>query len=196
MKAVLFDLDGVLIDSSTAWWKTINRGRAELGLFEIPERDFRRTFGQGVDADEREFFAGIGVERLIEIYARIFPTQLDSIAVTEGALALLRELGRRGIGRAVVTNTPLGLAREILEAKALAPQVDVLAAATEAADKPAPDLVNLAMSRLGVTPDDCLYVGDSAVDRRASQAAGVRMAGYGIEGDVTLTRLSDVLHHL
>ena len=61
------------------------------------------------------------------------------------------------------------------------------------AAKPAPDMVLRACGLLGVAPADALVVGDSDYDRRAAAAAGVRFAGLGIDGDVRLARLSDVI---
>jgi beta-phosphoglucomutase-like phosphatase (HAD superfamily) len=59
--------------------------------------------------------------------------------------------------------------------------------------KPAPDMVLLACERLGAPPARSWVVGDTAFDREAARAAGARFAGLGLEGDLTLSRLTDLL---
>ena len=59
--------------------------------------------------------------------------------------------------------------------------------------KPAPDMVIHACFRLGVAPGSAWVVGDTAYDRDAARAAGAHFAGLGIEGEVTLARLGDLL---
>jgi HAD superfamily hydrolase (TIGR01509 family) len=108
-------------------------------------------------------------------------------------LDVLDALGRRGILRAVVTNTPADLARRVLADKGFATRLEVVAAAGEAAEKPAPDLVRLALARLGVAPAEAIFVGDSDSDLRAARAAGVRMIGLGHEGDARIGALADLL---
>jgi phosphoglycolate phosphatase len=193
VKAVLFDLDGVLIDSGPAWHRVIGRGRREWGYPPIDRETFGKTFGQGVEADRRQFFPRETVERIAAHYQRAFAEEIAAVALCDGAIDVLVELGRRGLLRAVVTNTPVDLARRLLAQKGLLSHLDAWAAAGEAREKPAPDLVRLALVRLGVAADQAIYVGDSQSDRLAARAAGVLMAGLGVEGDLRLASLRDVL---
>ncbi len=192
-RAVLYDLDGVLIDSAEAWYLVIQRGRREAGLPPVDEVHFRRTFGQGVIADRDEFFPAWAPAQVEELYARAFPDELGAVRLLDDAPAVLAEVRARGLRQAIVTNTPLGLARRVLAAKGLDRHLDALACAGEAAEKPAPDLVWLALRRLGVTREEVVYLGDTRTDEGAARAAGVRLLGMRMAGDLTLARLGELL---
>jgi len=191
--AVLFDLDGVLIDSGEAWHRVVSRGLYEWGYAPISRTAFRATFGQGVDADQRQLFPGQTIDQIRALYERAFADEIAAITLLPGAIEVLDELGRCGLLRAVVTNTPVELARRVLSAKGLDSRLEAVAAAGEAAEKPAPDLVLLALERLSVKPEQALYVGDSDSDLLAARAAGVVMAGLGLDADHRLDTLRAVL---
>jgi len=192
LRAVLFDLDGVLIDSAQAWHRVVVLGAQRHGGRVVDFETFARTFGQGPDADQRDYFPGCSVADVSAFYAETFPQQLAALRLMPGALALLRALGERGLRRAVVTNTPVALARAVLATHGLAPLLEATAAAGEAPEKPSPDLVQLALARLGVAPGEVIYVGDSASDRGATTAAGVFMVGLRHPADATIDHLDQL----
>ncbi|MCA9664501.1 MAG: HAD family hydrolase [Myxococcales bacterium] len=194
LRGVLFDLDGVLIDSSRAWHRVINRGRERLGYAPpISWQAFIATFGQSVERDRDDFFARHSVEQVDALFDELMCDELDAIALDPLAHTVLDALAERGLARAVVTNTPLALARRVLAATDIAPRVQALCAAGEAASKPAPDLVLLCLERLGLSASEVVYVGDSASDRGATRAAGVAMLGLRTDGDARIESLQDLL---
>lgn len=195
LRGVLFDLDGVLVDSARAWHRVLEACAKKHGYPPIPWETFRLTFGQGPDADQGQFFPGVTVEEVTAFYDRAFPEELGAVELMAGAESLLKAIGEMGLGRAVVTNTPLELAQKVLERTGLRQHLEALAAAGEAPEKPAPDLVLLALGRLGLTPGEALYVGDSESDRRAARSGGIFMVGFRREGDATIEDLHD-LHGL
>lgn len=192
IQGILYDLDGVLIDSAQAWFRVILRGRESCGLPPVTYEAFKPTFGQGIEADRAEFFPDWTAAQLQAFYDQTFIEELSAIEVMSGALDLLRDLHAVGLRQAVVTNTPRELAQCILKDKGFSPYLDTLAAAGETTEKPAPDLIWLALKRLELDIPDVLYVGDSSVDVAACQAAGVRMVGLRIAGDITLNDLSEL----
>jgi len=193
---VLYDLDGVLVDSMQAWFRVIQRGARELGHPEVSFEHFRRTFGQGVEADRAEFLPEWTSPEVAAFYQRAFAEELAGVEIKGEATRVLEGVRSLGLRQALVTNTPLELAREILRRTGLGRYLDALACAGEAAEKPAPDLIWLALERLGSSADQALYVGDSETDRLAARAAGIRLVGLGIPGDLTLGRLDELLEHL
>lgn len=193
VRGLLYDLDGVLIDSVQAWYRVIQRGARELGHGEVSWAHFRRTFGQGVEADRLEFFPSLRAVELERFYERAFGEEVSRVELLPGALEALLEGRRRGLRQAVVTNTPLPLARRVLDATGLAPWFEAVAAAGEAEEKPSPALVYLALERLGLRANEVLYIGDSPTDLGAARAAGVRFAGLGLAGgDLTLRSLDEL----
>lgn len=196
MRAVLFDMDGVLVQSREVWYHLMRAAARHFGYQDISRQDFLDTFGQGVDADVRSFFPGLAFATLDAFYDDHFRDHRAHFQVDPEAAPVLRELRRRGLRSAVVTNTSTPLAREILGWTGLDP--DLLVGSSDVARaKPAPDMVLAACQRLRVEPDEAVMVGDSAYDRDAARAAGVRFAGYGgLEGDLELGRLVEVLGYL
>lgn len=194
VRGVLFDLDGVLIDSARAWFETIKAGS------DHPERltfdDFLPTFGQGPEADRQAYFPGWTEAAVSRFYLDTFPQQLDNVALMPGAHELLARLRDGGLRLAVVTNTPRPLAEAVLTNKAIAPLIDTLAAAGDAAEKPEPDLIFRALATLGLSANEVVYVGDSPSDLAATRTAGVYMIGLDADGDETISELGEVVQRL
>jgi phosphoglycolate phosphatase/AHBA synthesis associated protein len=196
MRAVLFDLDGVLIDSREVWFYLMQAAAKHFGQAEISRQAFLDSFGQGVDADLVSFYPGIRFQDLDEYYDDHFRDHRHHFQINPDASMVLEELRHRGIPVAVVTNTSTPLAGEILGWTGLKPDFLVGSSDVKQA-KPAPDMVYRALELLEVPPEEALFVGDSPYDREAAAAAGVSFAGYGgITGDRTLARLHELLEEV
>jgi HAD superfamily hydrolase (TIGR01509 family) len=194
-RAVLFDLDGVLIDSYEVWFRLLNATAEALGYPEVSAETFRDGWGQGIEADQRRFYPGHTIPEIEAYFHAHFIDHVEHLKVADGVPALFAALRERSLPSAVITNTPAPLARELVKRAGGTP--DTLIGGTDVErPKPAPDMVLLACERLGVAPGDSLVVGDSRYDRDAAGAAGARFAGLGIEGDVQLASLTDLLDHL
>lgn len=167
-------MDGVLVDSFGIWLAVVNATARELGHPPISEADMRDAFGQGLEEDVRRFYPGATVAQVRASFARAMPEHLHEVRVDEEAADVLRELGRAGVRRAVVTNTQDDLAGAVLRAAGLDDLADFVSALSPGVrEKPAPDLVLRALTALGVAPGDAGMVGDTAFDARAAAAASV-----------------------
>jgi phosphoglycolate phosphatase/AHBA synthesis associated protein len=193
-RAILFDLDGVLIDSGEVWLALLRQTARALGPpgMEVTREAFTAGLGQGIEADIARWFPGCTVDEVERYYAAHFLEHRSLLRVDPDAHAVIEALRARAVPTALVTNTPSPLAREILASVGLA--IDVVVGGTDVPrPKPAPDIVLRAASLVGVAPAHALVVGDTAFDRDAARAAGARFAGLGIAGDVSIARLADVL---
>lgn len=190
-RAVLFDLDGVLVSSHETWYRLLNAAARDLGYNHISREAFDSTWGQGLEADVHSFYPRHTFEEVKRYYDSHFHVYTHAMAVHPDASDILADLQRAGIRTAVVTNTPTELAEEILTAARLAPET-VIGSTDVRHSKPAPDMLLLACRRLDVAPHKAIMVGDSHFDRDAAAAAGVHFAGYGIAGDTTLDELREV----
>ncbi len=192
IRAVLFDLDGVLVDTYEAWFALVRATARHFGAPPVSRPAFDATWGQSVEDDTRELVPGPTVPEVSGYYAAHFRDHLAAIAVHAGAAELLAALRRRGIRTACVTNSPVPLAREILEAAGLDERIDAVVAAGDVPrPKPAPDMVLEACRRLGASPAEALLVGDSRFDEAAAAAAGVRFVHFDVRRDATLARTVD-----
>jgi len=194
LDAVLFDLDGVLIDSRDAWYHLLCAAAREFGHPQLPRGEFAVSFGQGVEADGAQFFPGTSTQALLDYFDAHFLDHACHVLVNPDAGPLLDALGDRGIRRAVVTNTATALARATIRRAALEP--DEIVGTSDAPEKPDPGMLLLACERLGVKPERALMVGDSRFDREAAAAAGIRFVGYGIDGDVRIETLPELIQLL
>ncbi len=193
VKAVLFDLDGVLVDSKHAWYLAVAEAGERFRGRRISEEEFEPTFGQGTAADIPMFGLSCTAWELDRFYEEAFVRHLDAVRVEPSGPKVLSELKARGLKLAVVTNSVGLVAKAALGRAGLLELFDSLATADRVAEsKPAPDLPLLALRELGVSAAEATFVGDSRFDREAAQAAKVHFTGLGIQGDARLERLAEL----
>ena len=193
IQAVLFDMDGVLVDSFEAWLRLVNATAQHLGSPPVERGQFRALYGQPTEEDVRAFFPGRTVAEVEAFYDAHFGDYSQHVTSNPEAPHVMMVLRHLGVGIGVITNTPSPLAGRILKDLGIVSGVLVGGSDVPKA-KPAPDMVLRACELLNVAPAEALVVGDSLYDRQAAVAAGVRFAGLGIEGGTTLERLSDVIN--
>ena len=175
--AVLFDVDGTLVDSTyfhvVAFWQAFR----EAG-HEVPARDIHRRIGMGADRLVRETLGGDD-ERVVEGHTARFEPFLEQVTALPGAVDLLRRC--RGAGLTVVLATSAAPEEVEAQQRALADAQDVIEAVTSSADaeesKPDPDILKAALDRAGLQASDCLFVGDAEWDIRAARELGMACVG-------------------
>lgn len=195
LEAVLFDMDGVLVDSFDAWVAVVEGCRVRRGLAPVGVEAVRACWGQGIDADCETLFPGEDPRRLAIEYDGEFPRHLPLVRAEEGALETVRAIASAGLRTAVVTNTPAVLARRIVGEVGLSTHFDCLAGGDEVRrGKPDPEIIFLALRRLGSRPDRAVLIGDTRMDLEAARASGVAMIGYRIgDGDARVERMAEIL---
>jgi phosphoglycolate phosphatase-like HAD superfamily hydrolase len=192
LEAVLFDLDGVLIDSRDAWYHVLCAAAREFGHPVLRRSEFDASFGQGVEADGEQFFPGTPTDMLLDFFDAHFHDHARHVVVNPDAGLVLNALADKGIRRGVVTNTATALARETIRGAGLEP--DEIVGTSDGPEKPDPTMLLVACARLGIAPERAWMVGDSRFDRDASKAAGIRFCGYGIDGDLRIEALRELIH--
>ena len=190
-RAVLFDLDGVLVDTREAWFRLLVAATRELGYPEYTRDQFQQQWGQGIQADVDLIFKRHTVGQMEEYFNRRFIEHAGGVAPIPGARDAFAAVKASGLRTAVITNTPSPLARVVLSAGAYAPEA--LVGGTDVARcKPAPDMVYRACEVLVVDTSEAVVVGDSRFDQEAAKSAGVRFIGYRMPGDASLDDLRDL----
>jgi HAD superfamily hydrolase (TIGR01509 family) len=192
IRAVLFDLDGVLVDSQEVWFAVLCAVASDLGRPAVSRADFLAGWGQGIAADVERFFPGRTVAEIERRYDEAFAQHLDRLRFDAAGPAVLAELARRRVPTALITNTPGPLARAILARGGLA--LDAVVGGTDVPrGKPAPDMVLRACAALGVAPERAVVVGDTDYDRAAAAAAGAPFVGMRFGDGRRIERLDDVV---
>lgn len=193
-RAVLFDMDGVLVKSEEVWFLAVEQAGVRFRGRAITRDEFFPTFGQGTTADIEVFGLSCTTAQLDAFYVTEFLRHLDAMWVNPEAKPLLDELRSKGVKTALVTNTVSPLAEKILARAQLGASFDSKATADRVARaKPAPDLVRLALEEVGAQPGEAWMVGDSKYDRQAAQTAGVFFVGLGLDGDRRIESLGHLL---
>jgi len=181
VKAVLWDLDGVLVDSAPFHFQAWRELLASQGR-ELSEADFRRTFGLRNDTILRDLVGNLPpaeVERLAARKEELFrQASRGNIAALPGALALLRLLRERGWRLALVSSTPRANIDLVLGALGVETAFDVILGEEDATrGKPDPEGYLLAAERLGVPPGECVVIEDAPVGVEAAKRGGMRCVG-------------------
>jgi len=204
-RAILFDLDGTLVDSAADIAEALNDLLAEEARTPYSLAEVKRMVGEGVVRLMEKAFgetahAAERAERFMAIYT---PRSARLTVPVDGAFAALDHFKTLGVPLAVCTNKPDEAAREVLESLGLAAYFrEIIGGSSGLPRKPDPASLLEAARRLGAEPAHTLMIGDSLPDVMAARAAGMRVvvvdSGYGeiaagdLGADSVLTGLRDL----
>ena len=184
MKAVIFDLDGVIIDSEPVYYAVDKTLLREWG-HEVADEFLDRYVGATDAAMWQElkdlFHLDLTLAEILKKkkeYNRIFLDRAD-LQPIDGIRELLADLRQSGRIIGLASSSPKSFIECMLTKLDLRGYFQVLVSGDEVAcSKPAPDIFLLAAHKLGVLPADCLVVEDSQAGVRAAKSAGMSCVGY------------------
>lgn len=182
--AVVFDNDGLLLDTEEAWT------RAERTLFARCGREFTEADKRTLIGSSRSLAAvkleallqrpGEGEALMDELLELVMDEALHGVAARPGALALIERLLDAGVLLAVASNSEPEFVERTLSGAGLLPDgpfVTVVTAADIEHPKPAPDIYLEACRRLAVAPHEAVALEDSPIGVAAAAAAGMFVIG-------------------
>lgn len=188
VKAVLFDLDGTLIDTAPDFIRIINLLCADAGIEAPSNALIRAQVSEGARAMVKLVRPDLDLnsEDLLLLRQRFLQIYAENIAVDTCLFpdmdALLKQLEQHDIAWGIVTNKPRGLSELLLAALDLTARCAVLVCPDDVTHtKPHPEPMYLAAQQLGIAPGHIVYVGDHPRDIDAGRAAGMPtiLAAYG-----------------
>jgi len=190
--AVVFDLDGTLVDSVPDIAAALNGALAQVGHPSLSRGDIAGMMGHGSEALVARALVAVagqaGAEDVADVLSRYLVAYDAAPCVLSrlypGAEGVLDELAGRKVKLSLCTNKPEAITRSVLQQLGIARRfARVVGGRTDMPLKPAPDMLLLALSKLGVNPARAVMVGDSGADAAAAHAAGTRLVllrhGYG-----------------
>jgi phosphoglycolate phosphatase len=210
-RAVLFDLDGTLVDSAPDIAEALNETLESYGHPPLSLDAVTRMVGRGVAVLVERAYAALGLEidpatraRAVERYVKIYEARAtQSTVLMAGVSDLLRDLREKGVPLGVVTNKPGEATRAVLDHFKLLDLMAVVVGGDAGPPlKPEPGLLLHACAALGIDPGDAVFVGDSENDVAAARAAGMPIVavagGYteltpeALGADVAIDRLDEL----
>lgn len=188
IQAVLFDLDGTLIDTAPDFIRIIKELCVEANVEPIADEEIRVQVSEGSKAMVRLFHPDLHDDspELTHYRNEFLRRYAANIAVHttlfDGMDAVLRELEAKNIPWGIVTNKPRSLSAALLDALDLTQRCAVLVCPDDVKHtKPDPEPMYLAANKIGIAPENIIYVGDHPRDIDAGRAAGMKtvLAAYG-----------------
>ncbi len=187
LKAVIFDLDGTLIDTADEFVVVVQELRAEHGREPMDEDVIRSNVSNGaralvaiaLDLAETDPEFESKRLRLLEIYSQVLGS---SAALYPGIGELLQALHQRGISWGISTNKPRAYAEPLLDRLSIEPAMGSLVCPDDVRNrKPHPEPLYLNCKQLNCAPHEAIYVGDHLRDIEAGRRAGMYTiaAAYG-----------------
>ena len=195
--AVIWDLDGVIIDSGEEHRKAWQRLAQETGV-PFTDEQFWATFGKRNDAIIPPIWGSLSAERVSELadrkeaYFREFVR--ETIAPLPGAIELLSALHDAGYAQALASSTPVENIQLINEVLGLDRYLSVFVSGEMVPHgKPAPDVFLKAAEELGIEPARCLVIEDAVAGVEAAHAGGMRCIAVAGHRDLPGLRQAELM---
>lgn len=197
IQAVIWDLDGVIIDSADEHRRAWQRLAREEGIV-MTDADFWATFGKRNDDIFATLWGNLPPERVKELSDRkeMYFRELirESAAPLPGAIDLMRGLHYAGFAQALASSTPVENINLIAEVLGLKRYLSILVSGeTVARGKPAPDIFLKAATELHMDPTVCLVIEDAVAGVEAAHAAGMRCIAVAGNRDLPGLRKADLM---
>lgn len=173
--AVLYDLDGTLIDSFAAITAGVNHVRSFYELPPLAEPDVRRRVGHGILDLMEQVVPNGNPELDAQRYSEHHPSVMFPMTqVLPGVREILSDLKLRKVKQGICSNKPVEFSRRLIHGLGLGEYLDgIFGPEDSGKPKPDPAMLLLALERFGVAPQHALYLGDMTIDIDTGRAAGV-----------------------
>ncbi len=178
IKAVIFDLDGTLVDSLSDLCDSTNYALEKFGFQKRDREEFNYFVGDGVPKlieraiGEKDYTKEIGDKVYKEFMAHYREHFLDKTAPYENILKCVDDLFEFGIKLAVVSNKVDEMTKRIVERYFSQKFLAVMGKREDFPLKPNPTSTLAIIKQLGVNPSECVFVGDSGMDMATAKNAG------------------------
>ena len=187
--AILFDMDGVLIDSLEAWLLSLNKSLEAFNYETISKEKFIEKYW-GHDLYDNLKTMEIPME-VGNFCNNVYGKHINLIKIYPETKDTLEKL--TGFKKSIITNTPKNCAVQILKKFDIEKHFEfVLTSDDVAMAKPDPEIVLKSCEMLDVKPSEVILVGDTESDVKAGRAAGCKVIGINVKADFTINNLSEL----
>lgn len=187
--AILFDLDGVLVDSFDAWLAALNDALKSFKHKELTKDEFiNRYWGHDLFDNIEKMNLTIEVG---EACNKFYKKHVDKIKIYPDTENILIELKR--YRKVVITNTPKDSAVQVLRKFDINRFFEFILTSDDVKiSKPNPEIVLKSCELLNLKPSEVILVGDTKSDVEAGRAAGCKVIGIDVDADYTINDISEI----
>ena len=175
LQAVLFDMDGTLVDHFETIYRCYKYAAEKLGR-PVPTYDaVKRAVGGSMPVTIRSFFADTELEAAMRLWKEKFDEiHLEGVVLLPGARDLIQAVNQHNIKAAVFTNKSGIHTRNIIESLGLSDSFSLILGAHDTHyRKPEPELSSIALDRLNAMPEQAILIGDSPFDIESAHCIGM-----------------------
>jgi HAD superfamily hydrolase (TIGR01549 family) len=190
-KAILFDLDGVLVDSFDAWLAALNDALKFYSHKELTKEEFiDRYWGHDLFDNIKELNLTYEVG---EACNKFYKNHIEKIKIFPKTKETLLKLNNYKKG--LITNTPKDSAVNVLKQFDIYRYFEIVLTSNDVKkSKPNPEIVIKSCKLLKLNPEDIILVGDTKSDVEAGRAAGSKVIGINVEADFTIKSISEIIN--
>ena len=195
LKAILFDMDGVIIDSFDASYKIFNDLRKKCKLSIMSKEEYRKSVWGGFFTDNvKKYLKTNNVAGIETYHKKLISKYKNEVKLMPDAEKVLKAIKKKNIKIGLVTNTLRGQTADKLRHHEIKNYFDAVVTGSDVERvKPCPDPVLKLCNKLDVMPEEAILVGDTKFDYKAGKAAGCLVIGLNADGDFVISKLDELL---
>jgi HAD superfamily hydrolase (TIGR01549 family) len=188
-KAILFDLDGVLVDSFDAWLAALNDALKLYKHKELTKEEFiDRYWGHDLFDNIEKMNLTYEVGKACNNF---YKNHIEKIKIFPNAEEILLKLNNYKKG--VITNTPKDSAVKVLKQFKIYKYFELVLTSDDVKlSKPNPEIVIKSCKLLNLKPSEVILIGDTKSDVEAGRAAGCKVIGIDVEADYKIKNISEI----
>ena len=198
LKAILFDIDGVIVDSFERQVFVFNSLRKKYGLKVLKKEKVKKGWwGNSLEVNAKIYFKNQNFKKLKKEYNDGVKKHINKGKLMENCKEVLTKVRTKKFKTGLVTNTTSGRTKTELNHHKIRDLFDTIITADDVEKpKPYPDPILKACENLKVNPDEIIFVGDTKNDYKAGKSAGAFVVGLNTQGDLIISELRDLLELL
>jgi HAD superfamily hydrolase (TIGR01509 family) len=191
--AVLFDLDGVVIDSYHAWFHQFQQTLLHFGYKPVSESEFRKHWGQSTEDDVRMFMPDLAVQEVKEYFCEHYDEYLQHLSMEPGADHVLKLVQELRLRSGCVTNSHHHIVTNTLRHFGIGDYFETVVTADDVEiPKPGPEMILKACVNLNTSPQNTVFIGDTGTDALAADGAGCLFIAYRTAGKIRMGSMNEL----
>lgn len=193
LKAVFFDLDGVLIDTYRVWYHLFNQTLEYFGYRPITLRTFAQNWGQSTEEDVRIFMPDVKLNDVVTFFSKNFIKFIKYMKVNKDARKALAGLKSNGLKIGCLTNSHRDITEFEIRKSGLDKYFDIVITADDVKrPKPDPEMILKACKKLRVKKNEIIFIGDTMTDLKTAESARCLFVGYRMKTKLNIKNLREL----